>query len=249
MKLVFLTADDPLYLPAFFEAVLDRRAADTRAVYLVPPLYRNQTRVQAAWRYLRTFGFEGIAGLGRRLVAARLDRRSIAATCRAHGVESAVVEDVNAPAFVEHLRSLGPDLVVSVSCPQIFKRPLIEVGSRGCLNVHGAILPEYRGVMPSFWMLANGERRAGVTVYFVNEEIDAGDVCGQRIFDIRPDEALDGFLGRSKRIAAGLLLEVLEGIERGSVDPQPLDLAEGSYYSWPDRSAVKRFRAAGRRLW
>jgi methionyl-tRNA formyltransferase len=138
---------------------------------------------------------------------------------------------------------------VSVSCPLIFRTPLIELPPRGILNIHGAILPHYRGVMPSFWMLANGETKAGVSIYFVNEAIDAGEVAGLRIFDIEADDTLDSFLRRSKGIAAELLLEVLGRMDDETVERRPLDLAAGSYYSWPDRGAVERFRAAGRKLW
>jgi len=156
---------------------------------------------------------------------------------------------VNAQAFLEELVALRPDVVVSVSCPQIFERSLIDLPRKGCLNVHGSILPSYRGIMPSFWMLANGERQAGVSIYFVNEQIDAGDLCGQRTFDIDPNGSLDEFLRRSKALAADLLIEVLRAIEQDYVTRTPLDLTKGSYYSWPDRQAVERFRASGRRLW
>jgi len=156
---------------------------------------------------------------------------------------------VNAPEFLDELRSLATDVVVSVSCPQIFKSPLIELPAKGCLNVHGALLPQYRGVLPSFWMLANGERRAGVSVYFVNEQIDAGDLCAQRAFDVLPHESLHEFLLRSKAIAAELVLQALADIERGTVERRRLDLSQGSYYSWPNGADVERFRAAGRRVW
>ncbi len=98
-------------------------------------------------------------------------------------------------------------------------------------------------------MLANGERQAGVSVYYVDGRIDAGDLCGQRVFDIAPDETLDAFQSRSKQIAAELLVDTLAAIEAGRVKRTPLDVSRGSYYSWPDREAVARFRAAGRRLW
>src|SRR5262249_58970193 len=91
MKLVFLTTDDPLYLPAFYERVLRERAADTRAVYVVPPLYRDQSAVQAAWRYARTFGWGAAAHLIARIAAAGAQRRSIAAVCGRHGVRCAPV--------------------------------------------------------------------------------------------------------------------------------------------------------------
>jgi methionyl-tRNA formyltransferase len=249
MRIVFLTTDDPLYLPAFFERVLADRADDTALVATVPPLYKNQTKGQAAWRYYRTFGLRDTAVLASRTAVAKAKRRSIASACKHRGVPHAFVPDVNAPRFLDELRSLAVDVVVSVSCPQIFRRPLIELPAMGCLNVHGALLPQYRGVLPSFWMLANGERRAGVSVYFVNEQIDAGDLCAQRAFDVSPDETLHEFLIRSKWVAAGLVLEALADIERGTVERRRLDLSQGSYYSWPDGAAVQRFRAAGRRLW
>ena len=90
------------------------------------------------------------------------------------------------------------------------------------------------------------EARAGVSIYFVNEEIDAGELCGQRVFDILPEETLDQLLRWSKAIAADLLGEVLDRIEAGTVTRTPMDLDNGSYYSWPKREAVERFaRAAG----
>ena len=249
MKIVFVTTADPIYLSAFFERVLDVYGEQTHAVYVVPPLYKNQTPAQAAWRYCKTFGLYGTVGLVGRLLRARRKRQSITAVCKARGVRATEIRDVNAVEFLEELRALRPDLIVSVSCPQIFKRPVIELPPKGCLNIHGAILPNYRGIMPSFWMLANGEKRTGVSVYFMNERIDAGDLCGQRVFDVEPTETLDQLLRRSKAIAADLLIEVVEAIERGDITRTPLDLAKGSYYSWPDKESVRRFRASGRRLW
>jgi methionyl-tRNA formyltransferase len=249
VRIVFLTTDDPLYLPAFFERVLAERAGDTALVSIVPPLYKNQTKRQALWRYYRTFGLRDTAVLATRTATAKATHQSVAAVSERHGVQHARTQDVNAPEFLEELRSLGTDVIVSVSCPQIFRAPLIELPAKGCLNVHGALLPQYRGVLPSFWMLANGERQAGVSVYFVNEEIDAGDLCAQRSFDVSPHETLDEFLIRSKQIAAELVLEALAEIERGTVEARPIDLSRGSYYSWPDRAAAERFRATGRRLW
>jgi methionyl-tRNA formyltransferase len=249
MKLVFLTTVDPIYLPEFFARVLDTYGAQTQAVYVVPPLYKDQTPAQAVRRYFQTFGIEGVIGLVWRLLQVRVKRQSIEAVCKERGVRAAAVRDVNAPEFLEELGDMRPDLIVSVSCPQIFKKTLIELPPSGCVNIHGSILPNYRGIMPSFWMLANGESRAGVSIYFVNERIDAGDLCGQRIFAIEPTETLDQFLRRSKAIAADLLLETLDAIERGAVTRTPLDLTQGHLHSWPDKESVERFRASGRRLW
>jgi methionyl-tRNA formyltransferase len=248
VNVVFLTADDPLYLPDFFERVLPRVPGGRARVYRVPPLYRNQSALGAAWRYARTFGGWSAVQLALRVARARLSGRSIAAVCARHGVPCAVAGDVNAPSFLAELQERETDVVVSVSCPQIFRAPLVALPRRGLLNVHGAILPSYRGVMPAFWMLANGETRAGVSVHFVDAGIDTGDLCGQAVFEIPPRESLDAFLKRSKAVAADLVVSVLEKFSRGAVARTPLDAGAGSYYSWPDRAAVARFRAHGRRV-
>ena len=249
MNIVFLTTDDPIYLPAFFERVLSEYSNQTQAVYSVLPLYKNQTAYQAVWRYYRTFGVEGLIGLIPRVIEAKLRKQSIATTCKRWNVKCSSAEDVNAWDFLYGLRKSGTDLIISVSCPQIFKRPLIELPDLGCLNIHGAILPHYRGVLPSFWMLANNEEQAGVSIYYINEKIDAGELCGQRVFNILLKETLNEFIRRSKYIAADLLIEVLIKIENGTIIRKPMDLSQGSYYSWPNKEAVRRFRANGRRLW
>ena len=249
MNLAFLTADEPVYLPDFFERVLKEFGAATDCVYTVPPLYKGQGPGAAAWRYYRTFGAAAVASLSRRLIQAKFSQRSIADVCARHGVRHAVARDVNAPDFVDEIVRSEIDAVVSVSCPQIFKTALLEAPTLGCLNIHGALLPQYRGIMPSFWMLANGEREAGVTVYFMNEDIDAGEIAAQRSFEITPNETLDEFLQRSKCIAADLLIEVLGELSEGTVSRRPMDMSEGSYYSWPDRSSVRRLIAAGHRVW
>jgi methionyl-tRNA formyltransferase len=156
---------------------------------------------------------------------------------------------VNDPIFLERLRQKQIDLIISVSCPQVFRRPLIELPTRGCLNVHGAVLPKYRGIAPSFWMMANGELEAGVTVFLVNEDIDAGDVVACETFPIGERESLHEFIVRSKAIACRVLLRAVDLVEAGNPPTKPLDTRGGSYFSFPTREAFTRFLQRGRRLW
>ena len=249
MIVVFFTIADPLYLADFFDRVFSEAGQGAYAVCIVPALYKSQSRLAAAWRFLSTFGVRSFLRLGVRELTAVFRGRSIAKVCRARGIACERVRDVNAPDFRAQLARMQPDVVVSVGCPQIFQRELIQLPRKACLNVHGSILPRYRGVLPSFWMLANDEKEAGVSVHLVDEQIDAGDVCGQRVFEIPPNESLDGLLRRSKVIAADLVVEVLEKLERGELARKPIDPNVGSYYSWPDRQAWRRLEATGHRLW
>lgn len=260
MNIVFLTADEPLYLPTFFRDVLRSRGRDVRAVFVVPPRYGKDSSLKMAWKYLRAFGFLNLFRLVVRTLRAKVcDRLGIGhSRDRFHSVPAAAarfdipcerVPDVNNPLFLDRLRGMRTDLIVSVSCPQLFRKPLIQLPPRGCLNMHGALLPHYRGIAPSFWMMARGETKAGVTVFLVNEDIDAGDVVEVEAFDILPDETLDAFIIRSKRIAGEALLRAIERIERGQVETRPLRKEEGSYFGFPTRQAYRSFRQRGRKLW
>ena len=259
MRIAILTADEPLYLPAFFDRFLVHRAKDVVGMFICEPVYRNQTKYTMLRRYMKSFGLGNTFSLARRVLCAKIkDKLKIGlAKHRFHSVASVAAfydvlahfpHNVNAPAFLDQLRPLAVDMILSVSCPQVFEDDLISLPAKGCLNLHGADLPQYRGIMPSFWMLANNEERAGVTIFFVNAGIDTGDVAGKRLFEIRPEDTLDSFVIRAKQQACDLALETLSGIEAGAVTRTPLQ-GEGSYFGWPTRQAYVRFRQNGRRLW
>lgn len=259
MRMAILTAHEPLYLPAFFDRFLARRAGDVAAVAVCSPVYRNQSRFAMLKRYVKAFGMWNAARLAWRVLGAKVKNtlgigrphqrfHCVEAAAKHYGVPVCHPDDVNAPAFLDRLREVGVDLVLSVSCPQIFQEDLINLPSKGCLNLHGADLPAYRGIAPSFWMLAKGEQEAAVTIFFVNAGIDTGEVLAKRRFPIRPDDTLHSFLVRAKGEACELALETLDKIEAGSVEPTPLE-GEGNYYGFPTREAYREFRRRGRRLW
>lgn len=258
MRIAILTANEPLYLPAFFDRFLARRADDVAVVAICAPVYKNQTRWSMFRRYVKAFGLWNAARLGWRVLGAKvknalgIGRRrprfhSVEAAAKYYDVPVWHPDDVNATEFLDRLGEAGVDLVLSVSCPQIFKENLINLPEKGCLNLHGADLPAYRGIAPSFWMLAKGEEEAAVTIFYVNAGIDTGDAAGRRLFPIHPDDTLDSFLLRAKREACDLALETLERIETGTVERTPLE-GEGSYYGFPTREAYREFRNRGRRL-
>jgi methionyl-tRNA formyltransferase len=259
MNIAILTADEPLYLPRFFSQFLAARSSSVRLIGMVPPRYGRDSALQMVKRYVGAFGAANLFRLAwRTAVQKLLDRlgfrsgqhfRSIPSAARAFGVLCETVENVNDPEFIARLRRERIDLIVSVSCPQVFRRPLIDTPRLGCLNVHGAILPKYRGIAPSFWMMVNGETEAGVTIFLVNEDIDAGEVVAAQRFPIDPGESLDQFIIRSKEIACRVLLDATDLVEAGSPKTKPLDKRGGSYFSFPTREAYVQFRQRGRRLW
>ncbi|MFW6154903.1 MAG: methionyl-tRNA formyltransferase [Planctomycetota bacterium] len=259
MRIALLTADNPLYLPASIDRILRRRAADVVGVFACRPAYGKTGPMTTLKRYTKAFGLLNTLVLIRRVLAGKVNQKlglgrrtgefhSVRAAAEHHGVPYERVDDVNDPAFLDRLRAAGTDVVLSVSCPQIFKKDLIDLPALGCLNLHGADLPHYRGLLPSFWMLADGLTTAAVTIFFVAHGIDTGDAAGKRYFPIEPDDTLDSFLIRAKRESSDLALDVLDQIENGTVTRTPLE-GEGSYFSFPTREDYRRFRKAGRKVW
>ena len=255
MRIVFITCDDVFYLPRFFARVLGDWAPHTAAVVVLPPLRDFKTTVRRSYDLYGPWGFfKNSARYAVRKAAGRL--ADWVPACRALSVESVVhshgipvlrPESVNAPDFVAHVRdTLKPDLIVSVAASQIFKDPLLAVPPRGCINIHGALLPRYRGMLPSFWTLFNGEREGGVTVHYMSAGIDDGSIIAQRRFPIHDDDTVETLIGRSKALGAEVLSEVLASIERGEVATAPNNAAEGTYYSFPTRNDVLNLKARGR---
>src|SRR5207247_4870107 len=98
---------------------------------------------------------------------------------------------VNQPEFIEQVRTIAPDLIVSVAAPEIFKPDLLGIPRLGCINMHSGRLPAYRGMMPTFWQMLRGEPAVTITVHRMAEKLDAGDVLATRLFAIRRRDSVD----------------------------------------------------------
>src|SRR5262249_43152347 len=123
---------------------------------------------------------------------------SIADAARRAGIPCTRVPKVNAPEFLDRLRALDVELIVSIACPQKIGAELLALPKHGAINLHGSLLPRFQGMLPSFWVLARGETTTGVTVHWMNEAIDHGDILLQREVAIEPTDTMHSLVLRSK---------------------------------------------------
>jgi methionyl-tRNA formyltransferase len=126
-------------------------------------------------------------------------------------------------ALREEMRRLAPDLVAYAAYGQIIPRWFLEIPRLGCWNVHGSLLPAYRGAAPIQRAMMNGDTVTGVCVMIADEGLDTGPVLSSRTVDIRPDDTYGSLAERMAEIGAGLLVETIAAWERGEVTPQPQD--------------------------
>lgn len=173
---------------------------------------------------------------------------SVASVAKKYGVPTTEAVDVNSEEFRQHLRDEGVELIVSISGTQLYKKLLREQTPAGIINCHGALLPKYRGLMPSFWTLCNNESEGGVSVHFVAAKLDSGPIVVQRRYRIHPHDTLEDVMQRSKDLAAEAILDSVRLIEAG--DPPLIDNPEelATSFSMPGPEDVKRFRATGHKF-
>jgi Methionyl-tRNA formyltransferase len=109
--------------------------------------------------------------------------------------------------FVDQVRALAPDLVTVNSYSMLLHSELLEIPRLGCLNLHPALLPKYRGSNPLQWVIINNERETGVTMHYMNSEFDAGDIIAQRRVPIGPEDTWLDVRGRVAAATRELLRE------------------------------------------
>jgi methionyl-tRNA formyltransferase len=143
--------------------------------------------------------------------------------------------DESYPAFVRDIAALGADLFVVNSYSMILKPDLLAVPRNGAINVHGALLPAYRGANPIEWTLVNGERETGVTVHAVDAGIDTGPIFAQRRVPILFEDTWIDVRRRLDLATRLLLVETLPAILAGKAAARPQDEATARY--WPRRTA------------
>lgn len=142
--------------------------------------------------------------------------RSVADLARARGVPVYTPRNPNAPDFIELMRNCSPDLILSFYYRRLLSEELLAIPRLGGINLHGSLLPKYRGQAPVNWAIINGEAETGVTLHYMIEEADAGDIVAQSPVPIgEEDTALDLY---KKIIAAGaeLLHETFPLIKEGT---------------------------------
>ncbi len=139
-------------------------------------------------------------------------------------------KNVNAPEWVDTIRSISPEVIFSFYYRNLLSRDILAIPTAGSFNLHGSMLPAYRGRCPVNWVLVNGERRTGVTLHHIIEAPDAGDIVGQKEVAIGFEDTAYTLYQKLCAKAKELLEEVLPLIRQGRAPRVAQDLKQGSYY-------------------
>ncbi|MBL8513190.1 MAG: formyltransferase [Betaproteobacteria bacterium] len=155
---------------------------------------------------------------------------SVASLAAKHGIQTATPDDPNDPAFVERIRRLQPDFLFSFYYRMMLAPAMLATASRGAFNMHGSLLPKYRGRVPINWAIIKGETETGTTLHEMVEKPDAGRIVDQARVPIGPDETAKEIFDKVTEAAGEVMRRSLPRLIDGTADLKPQDLAQGSYF-------------------
>lgn len=264
-KYVFIQ-NEPFYLPKVLDKYLREFADSTAGINIQSVAQGKRTVFQTAmdlfkmygpWYFqwkLRNYIWRKLQGkVVNEIMGSTKNCYTVKAVAKKYGVPVSEAVDVNSEEFLAHLREKGVQFIVSISGTQLYRKKLREQTKYGIVNCHGALLPKYRGLMPSFWTLANNEQEGGTSVHFVDAKLDNGPIVVQRKYRIWSHDTLEDVMARSKDLAAEAIIEcvrIIEGAAAKGVEPptMPNPESEMTHFSMPTKADVDRFRAAGHRF-
>lgn len=150
-------------------------------------------------------------------------------TAQSHGIPVFQPVQLRDGSALEELRALKPELIVVAAYGRILPQEILDLPPKGCINVHSSLLPRYRGAAPIHWAVVNGDAETGVTIMKVAPELDAGDILGQIATPIDPEETVETVHDRLARLGGELLVQVVEKIAAGTLQPVPQDPDQVTY--------------------
>ncbi len=262
LKVVFVTMDEPYYVPTYINNTFLKLPAtvDIMKVYALPPNLSNMHFLKTVKDYLSYFGFNiflymvflrfvyCISDIVNQYFLKTNQFHSVELVCKTFNCAFSRIKKINSKEVLSELRELKPDIIFSLAAPQIFRRELISIPSKGCLNIHSSLLPMYRGLNANFWVLAKGEKITGVTIHYINPGIDDGDILLQEKIYIEDDWSLHDLYLKAIDLGSDMIARCIQLIYGGQVLTQKNDISRGSYYSFPTRENVKEFRSRNRRF-
>ena len=147
-----------------------------------------------------------------------------------YGIPVFQPEKIREEAAVEQLRRENADIFVVAAFGQLLPKTILEMPRFGCINIHGSLLPAYRGAAPVQWAVLDGQKEAGDTIMQMNEGLDTGDILMQESIPLSADETAGSLYDKLSSMGGPLLLKALDAIEAGTVTPVP-QRDSGTHYA------------------
>lgn len=245
MNVLIITEEDVFYVYEFFKKYFPaakNAEYNISAITILAP-FNKRSKIALAKQMYGFYGPLNFLLMGFLYMFKKYSGRTIEGLSRKYGIKLMLAHNVNNQEYVNEIKLKKIDIIVSIAAPQIFKSNILNSVKYGCINSHSSLLPENRGMMPVFWGMYKREENIGVTIHYMNEKLDKGDIIKQEKVPV-DSRSLNEMIMKTKRISARLVHEALNEIRNGKSRSVSMPKG-GSYQTFPTPDEVKEFRRRG----
>lgn len=258
MRIAIIGQEEPIYFGPFLRHVIESRHKDVVAVVIAgsrgagshPKTFRQKLEnIYMLWLIMEPFGFlrntwlrlwqRCIKLLGS--LGASLDRRSIKGVAEKYSIPVIYTQDINSIDFLRNLSQFAPDIIINQT-ELLLKEEILGVPRIGVINRHASLLPHFRGRLASWWAHAQEPPEHGVSIHFVDKDIDSGPIIVQRKFNIDPRVSYTRVLDILFEESGKLILEALEKLEQPNFSTISNDYKGTQTYLFPTLQDVKAYK-------
>lgn len=255
MRIFIITMDDPVQTRSFIKYIIDHRKSDivglavskgdrltigkkrSKFVYLISlllimglPAFIKNSWITLSDKIIKNLSKKGL-----------IKDPSILTYAKSQGIPVWDIKTPNSKKFQEELINIKPDIIINQS-QSIIKKNLLEIPKIGIINRHNALLPINRGRLTPFWVLFKKEKETGVSIHFVEEGIDSGDIIVQKRFKVSSKDTFNSIVKKNYEIAPKAMIEAIEILEKEDYQLIPNDDNLATYNTVPTLKEAWKFR-------
>jgi len=251
MRIIIITQDEPFYLTKSLRYLLsilpDKSEVVGCVVADVSPFGKKESFFTKAKKTYDIFGLNFFIYYSLKFLKSKVgSKNNVFKFLISESIPIITLDEpINKPKSVNKIKSFQPDLLVSILGNQIFKSPILNLAPKGCINLHTALLPKYRGLMPSFWVMRNNEKKTGVSVFFVDKGIDSGPIIVQTEVEIG-NRTQQELIILTKRLGMEAIAKSIDLIQKDEVKLIENDPSKKTYFTFPTRQDVLEFKKNGK---
>ncbi len=255
MRIYIITMDDPIQTYDFIKEIIDTK--EDEIVGLAVPkgdrltLSKGKSKytyvvslllIMGPWHFFKTSVKTILHKIKKKLHKFGLSMDpSIAGYAASKGIPIKSITTPNSKKFRDYLETLDIDVIINQS-QNIVKKELLEIPKIGVLNRHNALLPKNRGRLTPFWVSLYGDKETGVSIHFVEEGIDSGDIVVQKKYDVSKRDNFNSIVKKNYTIAAKAMIEALDKLDRKEFDYMPNDDDRATYNTTPTLKEAIAYR-------
>jgi len=246
MRIYIITMDDPVQTYQFIKDIIDEKK--DQIVGLAIPKGDRLTLAKGKSKWVYLFSLLLIMGpfyYTKNVVTTLLHKGklkffelglmknpTVGGYAESKGIPVNYIKTPNNKTFRAYLQSLDLDIIINQS-QSFLKKELLEIPKIGVLNRHNALLPKNRGRLTPFWVLKKKEKETGVSIHFVEESLDSGEIIVQKKFRVEPNDTFNSLVKKNYSIASEAMIEALDLLEKGHTNFLPNDDTLATYNSTP----------------